>query len=131
MKTVLLMLPLFLLLGACSGSDDLEIGQKTSMEVEPVIDMGTVQYGETIEAKFKVKNTGSYPLVLAEVKGSCSCTVADYPKDPIPPGEERTLTATISTANANPGPIAKDVRIMANTVPSLTSVLIKAKIKRK
>lgn len=121
----------FLILSSCTGSDELEIGQKTSMEVEKEIDMGTVQYGETIDAKIKVKNTGSYPLVLAEVKGSCSCTVADYPKDPIPPGEERILKASISTANSNPGPLVKDVRIMANTVPSLTTVIIKANIKRK
>ena len=88
---------------------------------------------ETImnEAVFKLKNTGSYPLIIAEVKGSCSCTVADYPEDPIAPGETEEITATVRTDNAAPGTLIKEVRVVANTEPSITVLSIRANVIRK
>jgi hypothetical protein len=70
-------------------------------------------------------------LILAEVKGSCTCTVAEYPKDPIAPGESATIKANIKTERASPGTLSKEVRIVANTDPSITPVLIKANVIRK
>jgi hypothetical protein len=131
MKQTLFLLVLTTFLFACKSSGEYEVGEKTEIEVQPIVDMGDVQYGETIQAKFKIKNIGNSPLVLAEVKGSCSCTVADYPSEPIPPGEERTLKASIKTAGGGSGPLSKDVRIMANTTPSVTTVIIKANVKNK
>lgn len=131
MKNKLFFVLASLFLAACSSSNEVEMGNKTSIEVQKEINMGNVQYGETIEAPIVVKNTGNYPLVIGEVKGSCSCTVAEYPKDPVLPGESVTLTAKITTSNASKGPLVKDVRIMANTNPSVTSVVIKANVQRK
>jgi hypothetical protein len=118
-------------LWACSDSSKVEIGNKTEMEVNSVVDAGKVLLGEVVHAKFNVKNIGEYPLILAEVKGSCTCTVADYPKDPIAPGESATITADVKTDRAMPGTLTKDVRIVANTEPSITSVMIKATVVRK
>jgi hypothetical protein len=118
-------------LWACSDSSKVEIGNKTEMEVNSVVDAGKVLLGEVVHAKFNVKNIGEYPLILAEVKGSCTCTVADYPKDPIAPGESATITADVKTDRAMPGTLRKDVRIVANTEPSITSVMIKATVVRK
>jgi hypothetical protein len=119
------------LLFACSDSENVEVGNKTEMEVQSVVDAGKVMLGEIVHASFNVKNTGDYPLILAEVKGSCTCTVAEYPKDPIAPGESATIKANIKTERASPGTLSKEVRIVANTDPSTTSVLIKANVIRK
>ena len=72
---------------SCEVDNKVEIGKKTEMRVEPVFDAGTVNKGEKIKALFKVKNTGKSPLVISEVKGSCTCTVADFPKKPILAGQ--------------------------------------------
>lgn len=119
------------LLFSCSNNDTVSVGNKTSLEVDEVIEKGDVMFGEDIKAVIKVKNTGDYPLILAEIKGSCSCTVADYPKDPIAPGDEVEIKAVVKTDKASAGPLVKDVRIVANTDPSLTTVLIKANVIRK
>lgn len=116
---------------ACTSSDTLEMGQKTEMEVQSVVDMGDVVYGENVVAEFKVTNQGKYPLLLSDVKGSCTCTVADWPKEPIAPGESEVLKATVKTTGSNPGPLKKDIRITANTSPATTVVLIKANVVRK
>ena len=82
-----------LVLVSCNGKQDVEVGQKTTMEVNLLYDAGNVIKGEVINAKFKVKNTGDYPLVFGEVRPSCSCTVADKPSAPIQPGESTKIIA--------------------------------------
>jgi hypothetical protein len=131
MRKLVFALASTLLLASCSGSDKVEVGNKTTMKVDMVYDAGDVVRGEVVEATFKLKNTGSYPLVIGEVKGSCSCTVADKPEDPIAPGEEGIIKATVTTQAASPGSLAKTVNIMANTEPSLTQVVVKANILNK
>lgn len=113
-------------LAACNSKDEYQIGQKTTMEVVDRIDAGEVMLGEKVKTVIKVKNTGTYPLILSEVKGSCSCTIADYPEDPIAPGKTADIKAEIETKSI--GKLTKDVRISANTEPSLTTVIITADV---
>ena len=130
MKKVLICL-LAVSMIACNSKKNLEVGNKTTLSVNKVYEAGEVVLGEEIEAQFTVKNTGEYPLFLAEVKGSCSCTVASYPEEPIEPGESEVIHATVRTDNAAVGSLVKEVRVLANTEPSLTILQIKANVKRK
>jgi hypothetical protein len=113
---------------SCQSDNNLEIGKKTEMKVNSVYDAGTVNKGEKIKAVFKVTNTGKSPLILTEVKGSCTCTVADYPKKPIAAGESAEIKAEVNTDKTGDGPISKSIRIIANTEPNLTVVHVKAKV---
>ena len=131
MKKLIFLASSILVLASCGGSDTVEIGNKTSMSVDLVYDAGDVMRGEMIDATLKIKNTGSYPLVIGEVKGSCSCTVAEKPEAPIAPGEEGIIKAHVTTKAASPGMLAKTVNILANTEPSRTEVVIKANILNK
>jgi len=119
---------LAVLLQACSEPEKVEVGNKTSMEVNLVFDAGDVVRGEVIDAKFIVKNTGDFPLVLGDVKGSCSCTVAEKPEEPIAPGETGVVKAHVTTQAASAGVMAKVVNIIANTEPSRTEVVIRANV---
>ena len=116
---------------SCGGSNDVEIGNKTTMIVDPVYDAGTVIQGEVVTAKIKIKNAGSYPLVIAEVSPGCSCTVSEKPQDPIAPGEEITFLAHVDTDKISGSIINKGINIVANTEPSVTTVVIRGKIKKK
>jgi hypothetical protein len=118
------------LLSSCENNTELQIGKKTTMEVNPVFNAGKVALGEVIKAKFKVENTGDYALVLSDVKGSCSCTVADWSKDPIAPGESGFVEAQVNTESFSPGHISRSIRILSNTEPNLTVVNVEATIIR-
>ncbi len=120
-----------LLLFSCASKDKLEIGNKTTISVNDTFNAGKVMLGEEVEASFTIKNTGKYPLIIAEVKGECSCTVAEFPEEPIEPGETGKISATVRTDNAPEGMLSKGVRIIANTEPSLTKLTINAEIVRK
>ena len=116
---------------ACGGSTDLSVGDKTTMEINKLFDAGDVVKGEMVSAEFEITNTGDYPLVIGEVKGSCSCTVADYPREPIAPGETGIVSAHVDTDKVEAGMMNKGVRIVANTTPSIIEVVIRANVMRK
>lgn len=131
MKRIITVLSIGLVLFSCEEKKNIEVGNKTTFKIQPVFNAGKVILGEEIKASFTVENTGDYPLIISEVKGSCSCTVAEYPEEPIAPGESGKIKATVKTENASPGELSKEVRIVANTNPSLTAVSIKATVIRK
>lgn len=126
MKAIYLFLTLAFLT-ACS-SNEVEIGNKTTMEVEKLFDAGRVVKGEIVQAKFKVKNTGDFPLVIGEVKVGCSCTLASKPEDPISPGETGIIEASVDTEKIGTGVFNKSISIIANTVPSTTEVVIQGNV---
>jgi hypothetical protein len=130
MRNLLFLLGFGLLLQSCNGGSEVEIGNKTTIAVEPLYDAGTVVKGEVITAKIKVTNTGSYPLVIASVQPSCSCTIAEKPENPLQPGEEAIIIARVETDRLTGNYVNKSVNIVANTEPSTTTVVIKAKLNK-
>lgn len=130
MKHILSLAIISVLLWSCGGNEksEMEIGQYTTIEVQEVFDAGTVAKGATIHADIKVKNTGKYPLFIANIQPACSCTVSEYDKDPIPPGETTIIKAEVDTDKVGKGMMNKPINITANTHPSETSVMIKARV---
>jgi hypothetical protein len=113
---------------ACSGDTEATVGQYTSVEYEAIYDAGTVAKGEIVKAKIGIKNVGDYPLVIANVKPACSCTVPSYDTDPVAPGETAYINAEVDTDKTGKGIINKPITITANTRPSTTKVTIKATV---
>lgn len=130
-KISLILLPFLMIVYSCTQHSIAEIGQKTEITVNPVFNAGKVLHGEEIVATFELKNEGKYPLVISEVKGSCSCTVVQKPEKPVAPGQKGKITATVKTDNANIGKLSKEIRIIANTEPSITIMKINAEVYRK
>ncbi|MDX1653402.1 MAG: DUF1573 domain-containing protein [Brumimicrobium sp.] len=128
MKKIVLMFVLASLFFACEGESEASIGEFTTVEFNEIYDAGTVAKGEIVQAKIPVKNTGDYPLILASVNASCACTVTDYPKDPIAPGETTYINAEVDTDRTSTGMIEKPITISANTRPSSFKVVIQANV---
>lgn len=77
-------------------------------------DLGKIKEGSIVEISWKFKNTGDKPLIFASVNGTCGCTIADKPKEPIAPGQEGVIKARFNSQRQ--GPIAhKTVTVEANT----------------
>ena len=126
--STVLFFSLVFLFSCKSDVNKLQIGQKTTIKVNEVHDGGTIIKGEKITAKFNVTNTGKYPLVISELKGSCSCTIASKPTKPIKPGESKIITAEVKTEKKKVGKLTQSVRMVANTVPSVTVLRITANV---
>src|SRR5690606_27086431 len=53
---------------------------------EEAFNFGTIKEGEVVEHVFKFKNTGDFPVVLAQVSASCGCTTPTHTSGPVRPG---------------------------------------------
>lgn len=90
---------------------------------EEVFDFGDIEEGESVEHLFKFKNTGENPLVISNAKGSCGCTVPEWPRSPIAPGGKGEIKVIFNSKGKN-GSQSKTVTIMANTLPNETIIRI-------
>jgi hypothetical protein len=77
-------------------------------------DLGSIKEGSIVEISWKFKNTGDKPLIISEARGTCGCTIADKPKEPIAPGQEGTIKARFNSQGQGPE-AHKTVSVDANT----------------
>lgn len=97
----------------------------TFTEVEH--DFGTINEGDVVEHKFAFTNTGKAPLVIVSAKGSCGCTVPEWPKEPIAPGATGEMLVKFNS-NGKPNQQTKQVTITANTEAGQEILKIKAMV---
>ncbi|MGC4036262.1 MAG: DUF1573 domain-containing protein [Chitinophagaceae bacterium] len=79
--------------------------------------LGKITEGEQLEVSFRFKNTGNKPLIIANVRASCGCTIPETPKEPFAPGAEGTIKAKFNSSHRT-GPNKKEIYVTANTSPS-------------
>lgn len=75
-------------------------------------DLGEVVKGESATHSFVIRNDGSAPLEISDVRPACGCTVANY-DDVIPPGGSGTITATLDTTTVRGG-ASKSISVFTN-----------------
>ena len=90
-------------------------------------DFGTIKQGDKVTFEFKFKNTGQADLLISDAKGSCGCTVPEYPKTPIKPGEDGKLKVSFDSTGKS-GLNTKSVTITCNTKEKNNIINIKANI---
>jgi hypothetical protein len=59
---------------------------------------GKANQGDIIKHSFKFKNTGGADLLLTNVKPSCGCTISEWPRHPIKPGESGQIDIKFNTS---------------------------------
>ncbi|MFT7588149.1 MAG: hypothetical protein ACI959_000356 [Limisphaerales bacterium] len=86
-------------------------------------DFGEIIQGEGREYSFKFTNTGESDLIISTAKGSCGCTVPDWPKEPIAPGASSYIRVTYDSKGRK-DLFNKTVTITANTNPNSNKLYI-------
>ena len=94
---------------------------------EETHDFGRITEGEKVAYGFKFKNTGGSNLIIASAAGSCGCTIPEYPKKPILPGEEAIVNVVFASEGKS-GVVEKSVTLVTNCEPSTKIIYIKANI---
>ena len=90
-------------------------------------DFGNIQQDSENKYVFKFTNTGKEPLIIDNAKGSCGCTVPNYPKEPIAPGATGEIEV-IYKPGKQKDQQNKTVTVTANTEPTNTILKIKAMV---
>ena len=90
-------------------------------------DFGTINGDDRVETVFTFTNSGDTDLVISKAHGSCGCTVPEYPKEPIAPGEKGEIKVSFSPKGKN-GMQNKTVTLTTNTKTGSEVLNIKANI---
>lgn len=64
---------------------------------ESTHDYGTIKQGDNGIYNFEFENVGDKPFVLNYVRSSCGCTVPQWPKEEIKPGEKGQIKVSYDT----------------------------------
>jgi hypothetical protein len=110
------------------GASDVPTGPTTTIEFEnSTYDFGTIADSEKVQYSYKFKNTGNEPLVISNAKGSCGCTVPNWPREPIAPGSTGEIMVEFdSKGKGKEGgqKQTKRVTVTGNTDPANTFLTI-------
>ncbi|MBK6731671.1 MAG: DUF1573 domain-containing protein [Bacteroidetes bacterium] len=87
-------------------------------------DFGEIIQGEIATTEFKFSNTGKSDLIIASARASCGCTVPEYPKEPIKPGESGVIKVSYNSEGRKDA-FNKTVTITANTIPNENRIKVK------
>lgn len=93
-------------------------------------EFGSIKEGDVVSFDFKFKNVGKAPLIITQASASCGCTVPEYSKDPVAPGENGFIKVTFNSEGKH-GMTSKTVTLLANTTPNTKVLTISADITKK
>lgn len=91
-----------------------------------VHDFGKIRQAVPVSHEFVFTNDGTEALMITSVTASCGCTVAEYSKGLIQPGETGFVKATYNAAKA--GVFTKTVTVNANTEEGVVKLTIKGEV---
>ena len=69
---------------------------------EETLNLGKIPQSIPAVSTFIVTNIGKTDLIIESANPTCGCTVGDYTKSPIKPGQTGTITATFNAAGLGP-----------------------------
>ncbi|MDQ3108406.1 MAG: DUF1573 domain-containing protein [Bacteroidota bacterium] len=108
--------------------NDKPVGKDPVMKFETEVhDFGKISQGERVSYSFKFKNTGGSDLIIYEAHGSCGCTVPQFPKDPVGPGEEEVINVEFNSEGKREMQ-EKTVTLTTNCSPNTKVITIKANV---
>lgn len=86
---------------------------------------GSIEQGEVVKFDFEFTNTGNSDLIISNASATCGCTIPEWPREPIKPGETGLIPVEYnSRGKANLQ--QKTITITANTNPNINTLNIEA-----
>ena len=94
-----------------------------------VVDLGVVaQEGGKQMVRLSFTNTGDVPLVVTEVRTSCSCMSVSYERKRVEPSEHGVITVTLDPSKAPKGQYYRVMQIFSTATSGVKRITVKAVI---
>jgi hypothetical protein len=94
---------------------------------ETTYNFKSIKEGEEVSYEFEFTNEGKSDLLISNAVASCGCTVPEWPKEPIPPGQSGKIKATFNSEGKS-GQQHKSIHITANTNPEKTTLVLEGEV---
>lgn len=121
----LLLASLFMTLG-------LRAQEPTGAQIEfstKVVDLGTLSRDDDKQmVRLQYTNVGDIPLVVTEVRTSCSCTTVQHDRKKVLPGERGVINITMDPAKAPEGSFYRVLQVYSTATNGTQHITLKAEI---
>lgn len=95
-----------------------------------VIDLGELSQEDDKQiVRLTYTNTGDVPLVVTEVRTSCSCTTVKHDRKKLLPGERAAIIITMDPAKAPEGSFYRVLKVYSTASSGVKHITLKAEIK--
>ena len=127
MKSLIIIL--FLGLSFFGFAQDQESAEKEALTGSKIFfdedqfDFGDIQTGDVVEHVFSFENTGMEPLIISDVRTTCGCTVPEWPREAVMPGEKSDIKVVFNSTGKS-GVQHKVITLMSNAVNNPTRIKI-------
>ena len=81
-----------------------------------------------VTCTFTYTNVGGSPLIINQAVASCGCTVPEYTKTPVRPGEKGEIKITYNGTGKFPGHFKKSITIRTNGETEMTRLYIEGEM---
>lgn len=79
--------------------------------VADTLDLGLVEHGGRVSGTIMAVNTGTDTLQILSVHTDCGCTVADFSRTPVAPGDTAAVTVSYRADSHAWGPFVRRVKL--------------------
>lgn len=86
-------------------------------------DFGMINQGDVIETNFVITNTGKSDLIISKASATCGCTIPDWPKEAIKPGDSAPMNVKFNSRGKK-NKISKTITLLTNTKSGKETVKI-------
>lgn len=115
---------------SAEGVDSVTLLSLATMDFKDTVrDFGTIKDGEIVTMEFEFTNNGKSPLIISNASAACGCTVADFPREPIVPGNSGTIKVQFSSAGKS-GHQEKSVSLTTNSNRGIHILYVKGDVKK-
>lgn len=91
-------------------------------------DFGDILENQKVETTYEFKNTGKVDLLISSCTAMCGCTVPEWPREPIKPGESGKIKVVFDSAGKS-GENNKKVTVTANIKDKTIELSFRAKVR--
>mgnify|MGYP003299411805 FL=1 len=121
---------LFTLMLMCCITSGFAQGDNDKKQAEIKFDKLIHDFGKFSESDpvvtcvFTYTNVGETPLIINQAVASCGCTVPEYTKKPVMPGEKGEIKITYNGAGKFPGHFKKSITVRTNGIVEMTRLYV-------
>jgi hypothetical protein len=94
-----------------------------------VVDLGVLSRDDDKQiVRLAFTNTGDVPLVITEVRTSCSCTTVKHDRKPVMAGERGVMVVTMDPSKAPIGSFYRVLQVYSTAKSGIQRITLKAEI---
>ena len=94
-----------------------------------MVDLGTLSRDDDKQiVRLSFTNTGDVPLVVTEVRTTCSCTTIQHDRKKVMPTERGVLTITMDPSKAPVGSFYRVLQVYSTATNGVQHITLKAEI---